>query len=250
MTINDLPGMLLQTVQDHIPTGAAWVPLAVLAGIAGAGLILMTRGARLAPGLTAVAIAFGGGALGAMLVPLVNTPFWPTVAIASTLGLVFGIVLFRLWLAILVAGCLVVASLGVYANQTLRDPLNTYLSRGLDVQNQEITLRPAGEVVAARSTAQTELAGLWDYLSDTVPAFKSSVFVILTAAAVAGLIFALLLPGFAPCVLGRDLRYGIAFTRGLRGRSNAVARRRCLAQSLGFDRGRRPLGRVHAIQLG
>jgi hypothetical protein len=197
MPINDLPGMLLTAAQEHIPSTAAWVPVAILAGIAAAGLLLMIKGARMAPGLAAMALALAGGAAGSVMSRLFSTPLWPSVGIASVVGLVLGILLFRLWLAVLVAGCLVIASLGVYGSQTLREPLNAYMSRGLDLQNQEVTLKAAGQVVAQGSSPRTELIDLWSYLSTSVPTFQTSFFVILASAGLAGLVFALLMPYLA-----------------------------------------------------
>lgn len=209
MPIDDLPGMLLKTAQEHIPSSAAWVPFALLAGLAVVALLLMTKGARMAPGIAAVALAFAGGAAGSLLPPLIGTPFWPSVAVASTIGLILGILLFRLWLAVLVAGCLVVAALGVYGSQNLREPLNSYMSRGLDLQAQEVTLKAAGEVVAPGATPRAEILELWSYLCTSVPTFQSSFFLILIAAGVAGLVFALLLPYLARAFWAATLGTGL-----------------------------------------
>lgn len=209
MPINELPGMLLKTAQEHIPSGAAWVPFALLAGLAAVGLLLMTKGARLAPGIAAMALAGTGGAAGTVLPQLIGTPFWPTVIVAGTVGLILGILLFRLWLAVLVAGCLVVAALGVYSGKSLREPLNAFQSRGLDIQSQEVTLRPAGEVVAAGTQPAAQLAELWSYLSATVPNFQSSFFTIIGASGLAGLVFALFLPYLARAFWAATLGTGL-----------------------------------------
>ena len=195
--INNLPATLLQAVNEHVPSGAAWIPVAVLAGLAALGLILMAKGARLAPWFAALILGGVGAGAGSAIAGAAGTPLWPTVAACGVVGLALGIVLFRIWLALLVSTCLIIAALGVYGAQQLREPLNAYLSRGLDVQKQEVTLPGAPETEAARTTAQAELSGLWSHLTATVPTFQSSFYTILALAGLAGLVIGFVTPKIA-----------------------------------------------------
>jgi hypothetical protein len=119
--------------------------------------------------------------------------------------LLLGIVLFRVWLALLVGGCLALVSLAVYSQQVLRGPLNDYLSAGLDRQQQLVTLPPANGAVAPGADWQKELAALWGYLGGNVPNFQVSILAIAASAGVAGLIFGLLLPKLARAVWAASL---------------------------------------------
>jgi hypothetical protein len=189
--------MFLDTIKEHIPPGADWMPLAAASVIAIIGLVFMVKGARLAPILAALIFAGLGALFGPLLSNWFGTPLWPSVAGAGAAGLLLGIVLFRLWLALLVGACLTLAALAVYGGQTLREPLNGYLSAGLDREKQLVTLPDAGSPLAPSTDWQKEAAGLWSYLGQNVPNFQNSVWAIMASAGLAGLIFGLLMPKLA-----------------------------------------------------
>ncbi len=197
MPTDNLPQMLLDTVKVYMPLGSEWMPLAA-AGVVGlVGLVFMVKGARLAPVLAALVFAAVGGLAGTLVAPLLNVPPWPAVAGCGAAGLLLGVILFRVWLALLVAACLALVSLAVYGGQTLRDPLNSYLSAGLDREQQLVTLPEAGSPVTPSADWRKEVAGLWSYLGEHVPNFQSSVWAIVGSTGLAGLIFGLLLPKLA-----------------------------------------------------
>ncbi len=205
MPTNDLPGMLLETVTQHIPTEAAWLPIAAAALCAALGLVFMVKGARLAPVLAAIVGALLGAAGGAAIAGTFSTPPWPSMLVIGVVGLVLGVALFRLWLALLLGGCLVIASLGMYGAQALRDPVNDYLTAGLDRQQQLVTLPPAEGGTSEGPDPRAELAGLWTHLSGNVPNFQPTFFVIALAAGLAGLVFGLLLPNASRAVWAASL---------------------------------------------
>jgi hypothetical protein len=197
MPTDNLPQMLLDTVKAYIPPGSEWMPLAASGVVALIGLVFMVKGARLAPVLAALVFAAIGGLAGPLVAPMLSAPLWPTVAGCSAAGLLLGVVLFRVWLALLVAACLALVAMTVYGGQVLRDPLNDYLSAGLDREKQLVTLPDAGSPVTPSAKWQKELAGLWSYLGANVPNFQDSVWAIMGSTGVAGLIFGLLLPKLA-----------------------------------------------------
>lgn len=197
MSPNELPQTIIEVVSQHIPSAAAWVPLAIAVSMAVSGLVFMTKGAKLAPGLAALVFGLIGAGIGTLLPAITGTPYWPTVVGSALAGLLLGILLFRLWLAVLVGGCLVMVSMGVWSQQTLHRPVNDYLSAGLDRQRQMVTLPDALEAAAGPTTPQQELAGLWSHLSQNVPNFQNSFYAILISTGLAGLLFGLLLPTLA-----------------------------------------------------
>jgi len=194
MDPSNVANKLLETVTKHLPPDAEWMPLAIAGTATVVGLLFMVKGAKLAPALAAIAFAGVGGFGGAFASHAFNFPLWPAVIVTGVVGLVLGIVLFRLWFALLVAGCLTVAALGAYGGQVLGPPLNEYQARGLQVTETgpEVTLpEPA---TAGLQPWQNELGQLWAFLGDRVPSFHTSVYSIAGTAALAGLVFALLLP--------------------------------------------------------
>jgi hypothetical protein len=197
MNESNLPGLLLETVLQQMPASASWMPMALAAVVGAFGLVVLIKGARLAPVLATLAGTVILGACGGMIAGTMQTPFWPTTLVAAVGGGLLGLLLLRFWIAILVAGCLMTAGLGIYTQQVLMPSIVEYKQRGLDLENQEapITLQPAPEDAAAQATAvQSEAQGLWDYLVATVPNFEPAFFTIVIATGLTGLIFGLLLP--------------------------------------------------------
>lgn len=196
MPTNDWPRMVFDALKEHIPPGAEWVPLAAAGLTAAIGLVFMVKGARLAPYLAALVFAALGAGAGPLIAHYGGTPLWPTVAGAGAVGLVLGVLLFRVWLAVLVGTCLTLASLSIYSGQVLRNPLNEYLTAGLNSEQQLVTLPDAANA-AASTDWQAKLTDLWNYLGTHVPNFQVSIVAIAISAGLAGLVFGLALPKMA-----------------------------------------------------
>lgn len=197
MEMSDLPSKLLETFNQHLPPGTAWVPLAAAGVTAGLGLLFLVKGARLAPVLAAFAFAAIGASVGPLVSKWFGTPLWPTIAASCAAGVLLGIVLFRLWFALLVSACLTGGAIALYGTQTLQVPLSEYLSKGFDTERQLVTLPQPADEVLKNTQWGAELAQLWAFLGQKVPAFQTSFFAILITTGLAGLIFALLLPRLA-----------------------------------------------------
>jgi hypothetical protein len=61
MPTTDFSTTILDTLRQHLPPEASWIPVLILAVVAAAGLVLMAIGARLAPVVGALAFACAGG---------------------------------------------------------------------------------------------------------------------------------------------------------------------------------------------
>ncbi len=196
MDTNDLPAKLLDTITQHLPTGSDWMPLAGVIVMGVVGLVFMVKGAKLAPVLAAIAFAGLGAVTGLILSHSLPVPPWPLIVVTGTVGLLLGIVLFRLWFALLVAGCLVAAALSLYGGNVLQPALNDYPVRGLQPSDTgvEVTLLEPGTALVTIPPWNEELANLWSYLGQTVPTFQTSFYTIVIMSGLAGLVFALLLP--------------------------------------------------------
>lgn len=205
MPTSDLSQVIFNAINHHATTGtrSAATAAATVTGLI--GLILLVKGARLAPVLAALALAGLGAALGFFVSDLAATPLWPTVAAAGAVGLLLGLVLFKLWLAILVAACLIFGSLCLYSGQVLREPLNEYLSAGLDRERELVTLPAASENAGQPVSWRAEAASLWSYLGQNVPNFQVSLLAIVVSTGLAGLVLGLLLPNVARAFWGASL---------------------------------------------
>ncbi len=191
---NDFPNMIFNTLNQHIPPGAGWIPLTAAAVIALFGFVFLVKGARLAPILASVCFGLLGAATGKLVSAPLSTPLWPTIGVCTAVGLVLGVLLLRLWLAVLAGVCLILVGLSVYTGQVLREPLNKYLTSGLDHDNQLVTL-PGGPAETGQSAGwQAQARDLWTHLSSSVPNFQPSFYTIVLSAGLAGLVLGLLLP--------------------------------------------------------
>ena len=219
MDINNLPNVILDAISQHIPPEAAWIPTLMLAVTAFLGVMFMVKGARLAPALSAIVFALVGGVMGTFLPGLLGTPLWPTVFVSGAAGLVLGLLLFKVWLAVLVGVCLASAGLSVYSGRVLREPLSEYLAAGLDTQQQLVTLPAAVDGSVEAPSPGEELGRLWSYLAENVESFETSFFAIVISTGLAGLIFGLALPRAARSFVAATLGTGLlllaagAFTR-------------------------------------
>ena len=196
METTTAPVSLWDALTQHLSPDAAWVPVggALLAALV--GLLFLVKGARLAPILAALVFAALGALGGTVLAYVLSLPFWPAVIVATTIGLVLGVVLFRLWFALLVAGCMIAGGLSVYSGNVLQPALREYQVRGLQpgAPDGAVTLPQAPTTSPATAAWHTELGNLWSYLDGRVPAFRTNLYTIVIVTGLAGLAFGLLLP--------------------------------------------------------
>ncbi|MBU0637546.1 MAG: hypothetical protein KKB50_01675 [Planctomycetes bacterium] len=189
---------LLQTVFDaitqHIPSDAVWMPYVGI-GLTGLfALVLLLKGARLAPLMAAFAFLGLGGICGSFLASWISTPVWPTIAVVGVLGFIIGLVLFKFWMAVLVAGCFILVSMSLYTSKVLVEPLQHFTADNYDAQNGLVTLPEPGAVALEDMSPSAQLGQLWTYLGDNVSSFQTSFFAIVISTGLAGLVFGLLLP--------------------------------------------------------
>jgi hypothetical protein len=192
--MNETFQMVLDAFTQHIPATGDWMPLAGMVATTLFGLILLLRGAKLAPLLAALTFVGLGGIGGSFLGSWLGVPVWPSIVVTGVLGFIIGLVLFRFWLALLLAGCFCIAALSVYYTQILNPHMAGFTSRGIE-DGRWITLPgpEAGTNEAAAAVTQ-DLSDLWAYLGQNVPNFHASFAAVVLSAGLAGLVFGLLLP--------------------------------------------------------
>jgi len=215
------PKMILEALTQHIPQSAAWLPYASTGVLALLGLVLMAKGAKLAPLMAACAFATGGGLSGSYVAHWFSTPVWPTIGVGAAIGFGLGLVLFKLWLSILVAASFVVAALSFYGVKVVSPHLEGYTSQGYNAREPGIgvTLPMPGSTVAVAPSPQEELTHLWSYLTGRIPSFQTSFWAIVASTGLAGLLVGLLVPRVARALLASTLGLGcvlLAVVAGLK----------------------------------
>ena len=206
---------ILSAITQHIPSDVAWLPALAAAGVASLGFVLLAKGAKLAPLMTAFVFLGAGGVGGSYVANWFDIPVWPTMLGGGLVAFIAGLALFKVWLAGMVSACFIVASLSFYGVKVLQPHLVGYESRGFDATSGLVTLPQASEVVESASlTATQELAGLWNYLSASVPKFQPSFYAIVISAGVAGLIFGLLVSALSRALWASTAGIGL-FGAGL-----------------------------------
>lgn len=189
----ELPRMIMEALTQHIPTDASWAPLAGIVLLGVFGLVLMIRGARLAPAMTGLVFLGIGGIAGSFVAQWTALPPWPTIVVVGGIGLALGLTLFKIWLATLVAACFIFASLTVYGVKVVSPYIPNYTSHNFDEQKW-VTLPEPGQAAELRSSAQSGLVNFWNYLATEVPNFQASFVAIILATGLAGFIFGWMLP--------------------------------------------------------
>ncbi|MCG3127917.1 MAG: hypothetical protein CHACPFDD_02790 [Phycisphaerae bacterium] len=209
--MNDMFHNLLTALLQHVPSSAAWMPLVGAAIVGALGLILMLKGARLAPALAALVAAGVCGVASSHAANWLSTPAWPTILVGAVAGGILGLVVFKLLLAGMVATCFIAAGLLFYGGTVLRTPLATYSSAGYDAGTGLVTLpgaAPSGaadalnqaaagagvQLPAQVSHAVGQLQSLWNHLAANVPNFQTSFWAIVVSSAIAGIVFGLFVP--------------------------------------------------------
>lgn len=180
-----LPDLAMKTLVQHVPTDVSWLPGVGLVATALFGLILMVRGARLAPMLASIAIAALGGIGASFAAHQFGTQPWPTIAVGASVGLVVGFVFFRLLLAGLLALTTTVLGLIAFGATTLQPHINSYATR----QVTEVSLPPAGgETVAAK------WQDFYGYLQANVPNLQGNLLALIGATFVVGALVGFFMP--------------------------------------------------------
>jgi len=205
MVNGQLPKDAWELVLNSLPTGAEWMPLAGVGIIAGVGLVVLLKGARLAPGLTSLVFALVAGTAAGKLAPMFSLPVWPVAIIAGAIGVALALSLFRVWFAILVGLCFAGTSLGFYASQTLVDPINKYLAQGLDPKTGKVSLPNTATAINPEAAVQEHLANLWTTLQKDHPSLNVNLSVIAAATCIGGFVFALLLPKAARSIVAASV---------------------------------------------
>lgn len=181
---------LFQTVYDAlarlVPGDSGWLPIGGAAGAALVGLLLVLKGAKLAPALTALITAGAGGWAAAYAASLLSVPFWPATIVGVALGGVLGVALFRIWMSIMVAGCFIAAAMAFYGAKVLSPHLQQYAA-------ERRALLPADAAPAILG----EVGDAWNYLSQNVYNFQPSVYAIVLSSGIAGIVFGLLVSAAA-----------------------------------------------------
>lgn len=219
MTPEEVMVALFETLTEHLklPDGYEWAPLAGCGLVTAFGLLLLLRGAKWAPWLAAVAFLGIGGGAGSFLANAIGTPLWPTAGVVGVLSFILGLVMFRFWQAVLLAGCFMVAGLSVYYVRVLTPEVRNWISA--TPQSGAIVLPDAGTVVGdSRSGAMAEFKSLWSHLDQNVANFSTTTWTLLLATGAAGLIFGLLLPGVSRALWAASLGtffFGIGITAAL-----------------------------------
>ncbi len=192
--MNETFHMVLDAFTQHIPATGNWLPLGGMLATVLFGLILLLRGAKLAPLLAALTFLGLGGIGGSFIGTWLNVPVWPAIVVAAVLGFVIGLVLFRFWLALLLAGCSCAAALSVYYVRILNPYVANFTADNYDAETRLVTLPVADAVAGTADTPGQQLGQLWAYLGQNVPNFHASFAAIVLSAGLAGLVFGLLLP--------------------------------------------------------
>jgi hypothetical protein len=186
---------LLDAISQHVPAAGGWLPAAAVAGLGLLGLVLLLRGARLAPVVAGLGFAALGAAGGAFLSKAVALPLWPTVACSGLAGGLAGVLLLRLWLALFLTAALTFGGASVYYLRVLTPYVASYTSEGWNPQTNLNSLNsPTAEAQAATVSAGQELARFWGYLSQSVPHFQNTAGGIVGISAVLGVLLALIFP--------------------------------------------------------
>lgn len=189
--------MSMDLLNQHLPSQLAWTPIVglLVAALLGGGLML--HGARLARGLLATLLLLAGGVSGYVLAPVLATPVWPTTALAAVGGALLGVALFRVVLAGVTVALFASLALGAYTVFGLAPHLAHYTSDGLDADNRLVSLPAAGAVVGAEPAFSERFSHLWNFLSNNAPRFELTLYGLLCAALVVGLLCAWRTPRLA-----------------------------------------------------
>jgi hypothetical protein len=180
---------ILEAVKQHLPAGADWIPLVGLAALGLLGLVIVIKGARLLPAISALVMGGVGAGLGSLLQALPGAPAWLGIAAGAVVGMLVGVLFFRVWLSVLVAACSIIVSLGAYTLGFLGDVLNKFNSP--QIGQVQMPSADGHEIIPTTPTP----AAVWEHLGKA--GYQPNIITILFAAGLAGLVLGLLLPKLA-----------------------------------------------------
>lgn len=181
----------LGALQQHVPTDMTWLPLASAGAVALIGLVLLLKGAKMAPFIAGLAVLIGAVGGGAAISQNFGTPLMPTLVTTGLVGFVLGIMLFRLMQAAFLASCLVGIALSVYYVRDLNVHLQNYTSQNLTAG--EITLPEPGAAAMGHNLA-ARASDVWQYLGAHVPNFQTNFWSLVVITGITGLLLGWLVP--------------------------------------------------------
>lgn len=198
----------LSTLQQHVPGNLNWVPVASAGGVALIGLILLWKGARLAPFIAGLAVLTAGLGGGAAIAGSFHTPLVPTLVTTGLVGFVLGMMLFRLMQAAFLAACLVGVALSIYYVRDLSGHLHNYTSSNLT--GTDVTLLEPGQAAIGQTITQ-RAADIWQYLGQQVPNFHANFWTLVVATGLTGLLLGWLLPRVTRAACASTFGVGLLF---------------------------------------
>lgn len=186
---------LIQSMIDAclggLPSDSALVPIGGAGCAALVGLLLVLKGAKLAPVMTGLILA-GVGAWGASAAATAfGVPYWPVVIVGAALGGVLGLALFKIWMSLMLAMCFIAAALAFYGVKVLAPHLEQYQA-GRQAAVIEEAASPVGVAVV-----WDQVSGAWTYLGQNVANFQPSFYAIAVSSGIAGIVFGFLVSAAA-----------------------------------------------------
>lgn len=198
----------LTTLQQHVPGNLNWLPVASAGGVALIGLILLVKGARLAPFIAGLAVLTAGLGGGAVIANSFHTPLIPTLVTTGLVGFVLGMMAFRLMQAAFLAACLIGVALSIYYVRDLSGHLQNYTSNNLSGTN--VTLLEPGQAAIGQTLAQ-RMADIWQYLAQHAPNFQANFWTLTIATGLTGLLLGWLLPRVTRAACASTFGVGLLF---------------------------------------
>lgn len=187
----DVLSMLMDLGRQHLPQGYVGATYLLLGLGVIAALIMLSKGARLVPFISAVAFLGGGVSVGAGVAQHFGWTPWPSIVVLGAVGVALGALLHRFWLAVVLGGCFAVAALGVYSANVVAPHYDDF------VQGASLNEDPVYSLPDAAGDAPDPAAAAGEfvnYLSQQVPHMRLILAVVALSAGLAGLVFGLLLP--------------------------------------------------------
>lgn len=205
MTIQDIIFGALDTASAQLQGYYAWAPFALLIGLLFGGLGMAWRGAKWAPGLSALIFTAGGAWAGVYLANAIAIPPWIGGALLGLTAGGLGFALFRVWQALLLGTVLATAGISVYFVQSLAPAVDDWVTGG-QPQETGIVIPEAGTVVGDdKPSAWQQTQSLWNHLAANVPNFQVSFTGIAGIPLLTGMIFGFLAPRFSRALWGASL---------------------------------------------
>lgn len=181
--------IVLELARNYVPSEYSYAPHGVCGALSLGSLFVLWRGARMISFIVTMLFIGGGLVAGHNVAFQFSLPLWPITALGGALGLAFGALLSKLWLAILLAACFATLSFSVYAYQVIGPQMSDYYSEAESISQFHVPSEKDGLISKANGAGQ-----FWDYLVANVPQVRLSIGAVLLSGAIAGLVIGLLLP--------------------------------------------------------